>query len=224
MDFQGELNMDRKRIVCFGDSNTWGYDPVTNKRYSDAIRWPMVMQSLLGDGYQVIEEGQNGRTIANSDPWEWGIKCGLDYVLPMLESHAPFDLLIIMLGSNDLKRKFHLPAPDVAGSLQNMLMKVRGFSTYMLGSPDLKILVVSPPAFGSDLEKSPLAAFFDFEDASRQIKELPKWYALVAKQFQCEFFNATELVAGGDVDQLHLSPDSHRRLAEALADKIRKIL
>ena len=95
---------NKKRIVCFGDSNTWGYDPVTRLRYDADTRWPMRMQKILGDGYQVIEEGQNGRTIACEDPWEWGTKKGMDYVLPMVESQNPFDLLIIMLGSNDLKR------------------------------------------------------------------------------------------------------------------------
>ena len=69
--------MRKKRIVCFGDSNTWGYDPVNHTRYDESTRWTMVLQSLLGEEYQLIEEGQNGRTIANPDPWEWGTKCGL---------------------------------------------------------------------------------------------------------------------------------------------------
>ena len=102
--------MEKKRIICFGDSNTWGYNPVTGGRYDENTRWPMRMQQILGDEYQIIEEGQNGRTISCEDPWEWGNKKGMDYVLPMVESHVPFDMLIIMLGSNELKKKFHLPA------------------------------------------------------------------------------------------------------------------
>lgn len=216
--------MDKKRIVCFGDSNTWGYDPVNHTRYDESTRWTMVLQRLLGEEYQIIEEGQNGRTIANADPWEWGTKCGMDYVLPMIESHNPFDLLVIMLGSNDLKKKFHLPAADIAGSLQNMLMKVKGYAAYQLGCPDLKILVVAPPALGSNLEQSPFATFFDSSEAPRQAMELARWYALVAEQFHCGFLNATELVSGGEADQLHLSPESHRKLAEALRDKIKTIM
>ena len=76
----------KKRIICFGDSNTWGFDPGTGERYPEDIRWPCVLDSLLGDGYQILEEGQNGRTIANEDPWEWGTKCGMDYILPMCEA------------------------------------------------------------------------------------------------------------------------------------------
>lgn len=216
--------MRKKRIVCFGDSNTWGYDPITHTRYDESVRWPMVLQALLGDAYQIMEEGQNGRTIANPDPWEWGTKCGMDYVLPMVETHNPFDLLIIMLGSNDLKRKFSLPAADIAGSLQNMLMKVRGYAAYQLGCPDLKILIVSPPALGSELQRSPFAPFFDCAYATAQAQELARWYALVAEQFHCAFFNATALVSGSEADQLHLSPESHRKLAEALRDEVLKIL
>ena len=197
--------MSKKRIVCFGDSNTWGYDPVNHTRYDEETRWTMVLQSLLGEEYQMIEEGQ-------------------DYALPMIETHNPFDLLIIMLGSNDLKKKFALPAPDIAGSLQNMLMKIKGYATYQLGCPDLKILVVSPPALGEDLGHSGFAPFFDCEDAVKQSKELARWYELVAQQFGCEFLNATELVCGSEVDQLHLSPENHRKLARAMMEKIEEIL
>ena len=134
----------KKRIVCFGDSNTWGYDPVSGKRFDEDTRWTGRLQKLLGEDYCVIEEGQNGRTIASPDPWEWGTKCGMDYVLPMLESQMPVDVLVIMLGGNDLKRKFHLPAPDVAGSLQNMLLRVRSHLRVYLNSPQTRILVVAP--------------------------------------------------------------------------------
>ena len=68
--------MAKKRIVCFGDSNTWGYNPKTGERYDENTRWPMRMQQILGDAYQVIEEGQNGRTISCEDPWEWATKRG----------------------------------------------------------------------------------------------------------------------------------------------------
>ena len=99
--------MAKKRVLCFGDSLTWGYDPVNRIRFDEDNRWPRVMGKILGDEYEIIEEGQNGRTIANDDPWEGGTKCGMDYVLPMLETKRP-DLLIIMLGTNDLKIKFNL--------------------------------------------------------------------------------------------------------------------
>ena len=205
----------RKRIICFGDSNTWGYNPLTGSRYDEDTRWPMVLQKLLGDEYQVIEEGQNGRTIANSDPWEWGCKCGMDYIIPMVESHKPFDMLIIMLGSNDLKAKFHLPAGDIAGSLQNMLMKTRSFLKYQCGI-DPEILIVSPPY----LATSPFAPFFDADTAIGNSKQLAYWYELVAKQFDCGFLDAAAVCTAGENDSLHLMEDGHKKLAEGIYRKI----
>jgi len=205
----------KKRIICFGDSNTWGYDPLTGERYDENTRWPMVLQKMLGDGYQIIEEGQNGRTIANADPWEWGNKCGMDYIVPMVESHYPFDILIIMLGSNDLKAKFNLPAGDIAGSLQNMLMKTKSFLQYKCKA-EPEIIVVSPPHLGDKFDSSVFASFFDGQKAVKNSRELAYWYELVAKQFGCRFFDAADVCKAGDADSLHLMEEGHKDLAKGL--------
>ena len=216
--------MDNKfKIVCFGDSNTYGYNPQNGGRFDESTRWPARLQTLLGEDFVVFEEGQNGRTIANEDPWEGGTKCGMDYVLPMLETKRP-DLLIIMLGSNDLKIKFNLPAPDIAGSLQTMLMKIRGYCEHFLGCPDMKILIISPPALSEPFEESYFAAFFDQNNVVDKSKDLAKWYELVAGQFGCEFLNATEQISAGAADHLHLDPEGHKRMAEIVSDKIKQIL
>ncbi len=214
----------KRTIICFGDSNTWGYDPADGSRFDESTRWPMVMQNILGDDYKVIEEGQNGRTIACEDPWEWGTKRGLDYVIPMIESHKPFDMLIIMLGSNDLKRKFGLPAPDIAGSLQNMLLNIRAHLEYHLGmkKEDVRILLVAPPYLKDGVTESVFADFFDGEYSVRQSKELAKWYKLVADQFGCEFFDAATVAEAGDTDCLHLLKEGHAALGEAVAKIVKE--
>lgn len=216
--------MDERRIVCFGDSNTWGYNPESGSRYSDDIRWTKLLEKKLGGDYRIIEEGQNGRTIASPDPWEWGTKCGMDQILPILESHMPMEALVIMLGSNDLKSKFGLPAPDIAGSLQNMLKSVRGHLRYYLNNPDLKILIIAPPALGDNFASSPFAEFFDADSVVQKSKDISKWFELVAGQFGCEFLNATSQVTAGDVDSLHLSPEGHAKLAELVYQKINSML
>lgn len=208
-----------KKIVCFGDSNTYGYDPSTGGRFDENTRWPKVLQKLLGDGYEIFEEGQNGRTIANEDPWEGGTKCGMDYVLPMLETKRP-DLLIIMLGSNDLKKKFNLPAADIAGSLQTMLMKIRGYCDNFINCRETKILVVSPPALSEPFSESYFAIFFDENDVVARSKELAKWYEMVADQYGCEFLNATASVSAGSVDHLHLDPKGHEAMAHLVREAI----
>ncbi len=211
-----------KKIVCFGDSNTYGYDPSTGGRYDEATRWPKLLAAKLGSGFEVFEEGQNGRTIANTDPWEGGTKCGMDYVLPMLETKRP-DLLVIMLGSNDLKKKFSLPAADIAGSLQMMLMKIKAYCEHFLACPEMKILIIAPPALSEPFYESRFATFFDENDAEKKSIELAQWYELVAGQFGCEFLNITESVSAGSVDHLHLDPEGHGKMAELVYGKIREI-
>ena len=105
--------MSEKTVLCYGDSNTWGYDPATQKRYPRNVRWAGVLRRALGNGYLVIEEGLNGRTTVWDDPIE-GYKNGKEYLVPCLETHKPIDLVIIMLGTNDLKARFHVPACDIA--------------------------------------------------------------------------------------------------------------
>ena len=212
-----------KKIICFGDSNTYGYNPKNGGRYDENTRWPKLMAKALGGDFEVFEEGQNGRTIANEDPWEGGTKCGMDYVLPMIETKKPVDLLVIMLGSNDLKKKFNLPAADIAGSLMTMLMKIKGYCEYFIACKDMKILIVSPPALSEPLSESYFATFFDENEAVAKSKELAKWYKLVADQFGCEFLNATEKISAGNVDHLHLSPEGHAEMARLVGDKIKEI-
>ncbi len=212
-----------KKIVCFGDSNTYGYNPETGGRYGEDIRWPRVLQKLLGDEYEIIEEGQNGRTIANDDPWEGGTKCGMDYVLPMLETKRP-DLLAIMLGSNDLKSKFNLPAPDIAGSLITMIMKIKGYCEHYIGCPDMKILIIAPPALSEPFSESYFATFFDEESVVGKSIELAKWYELVAREHGCYFLNATKEVSAGSVDHLHLDPKGHEKMAQLVRDCVTQIL
>ena len=98
-----------KTILCYGDSNTWGYNPSMGGRYARDERWPGVLRKELGEGYLVIEEGLNGRTTVWDDPIE-GYKNGKTYLVPCLETHKPLDLVIILLGTNDLKMRFSVSA------------------------------------------------------------------------------------------------------------------
>ena len=98
-------NMTRRRVLCFGDSNTYGYDPARDGRYGDDERYPMVLQDLLGDGWSVVEEGLPGRTAVFDDPITEGMN-GLRVITPILMSHAPLDTVTIMLGTNDSKERF----------------------------------------------------------------------------------------------------------------------
>ena len=132
-----------KTILCYGDSNTWGYEPATKERYSRAERWTGILQRELGAGYYVVEEGLNGRTTVWDDPIE-GYKNGKEQLIPCLTSHKPIDLVTIMLGTNDLKRRFSLGAYDIAegaGVLVNIVQK--SDCGPQEGAP--KVLLMAPP-------------------------------------------------------------------------------
>ena len=210
-----------KRILCFGDSLTWGYDPETRTRFPKDSRWPGVLQSLLGDGYEIIEEGQSGRTIATDDPAE-GEKNGLKYVLPCLESHTPFDLMIIMLGSNDLKRKFSYSSMDIAGEMQIFLEKVTSY-LYFRTDRSAKVLLVAPPHIGEGIKDSWLGDAFGYENAHKVSTELANWYEQLALMYHTEFLDAAGYVQVSPVDSCHMDADNQRKLGQVLADFVRQL-
>lgn len=209
----------KKRILCFGDSLTWGADPEKRVRFPEDSRWPMVLQDMLGSEYTVIEEGQNGRTIATDDPAE-GEKNGLKYIEPCLESHIPLDLFIVMLGSNDCKRKFSYSALDIMGEMQIFLEKVIAFN-YFRCNNHIKILLVSPPHLTEAVKDSWLGESFDYDMASRVSAQLAQRYKELAKGLGCSFMDAAEFVRASDADGCHMDGENQRMLGRAVADFIK---
>ena len=131
----------KKRILCFGDSNTWGYDPGTAERFPEDVRWTSLLQSLLGPEYAVLEEGQNGRTTVFADPVE-GSKSGMAYLEPCLETANPLQAVVIMLGTNDAKDRFGCNAYQISQSVKRLgeIVLRRDYAPYQ--KPEL--LIVSP--------------------------------------------------------------------------------
>ena len=211
----------KKRILCFGDSLTWGFDPDERVRFPEESRWPMVMQKILGDDYVVIEEGQNGRTIATEDPAE-GEKNGLTYIVPCLESHSPLDLVIILLGTNDTKRKFAYSAMDIAGEMQIFLEKVLSYDHFHC-SDRFQVLLVSPPYISDDIKQSWLGDSFGYENSSRLTKELADWYRQLAANYHIEFLDAKDYVTASAADGCHLDAENQRKLGRAVADCVQKL-
>lgn len=210
--------MEKKRILCFGDSLTWGYDPETHVRFPEENRWTMVLQNILGDAYTVIEEGQNGRTIATDDPSE-GEKNGLKYIGPCLESQRPLDLVIIMLGSNDFKRKFAYSSMDIAGEMQIFLEKVITYNHFRCRD-EFQILLVSPPHVGESIRTSWLGDCFGYENARKLSLEMSAWYQKLADMYHCRFLDAAEYVTASEIDGCHLDAENQRKFGKVIADYI----
>ena len=207
-----------KTILCYGDSNTYGYIPETRMRYPRDIRYPGKLQLLLGDDHEVIEEGCNGRTTTHDDPVD-GWKNGLDYLRPCLHSHRPIDIVILMLGSNDLKDTFHLSAREIADGAGVLIDVINDFLQEKQGYVP-KIVLVSPPEIGENISTSPFYGAF-YEDAIERSRQFPGEYKRVADDKGCIFFDAAKHISPSDYDSLHLTPDAHGLLAEKLCEVVK---
>ena len=210
--------MKKYRILCFGDSLIWGYVPFKRIRIDDDKRWTGALQNLLGEDYKVIEEGQNGRTIATDDPAE-GEKNGLNYIIPCIESQSPLDLMILMLGGNDLKRKFSYCAMDIAGEMQIFLEKVQAYNRFRMNE-HMKILLIAPPVMVRDAADSWLADCFHFENAAKVSSELPSWYKQLADMYDCYFMDASLYAEVSKADGVHFDEENHGKLAKAIYEKL----
>lgn len=206
-----------KRILCYGDSNTWGYSPATGERLPETVRWPGVLQEKVGEGCKVIEEALNGRTTVHDDPIQEH-RNGRVYLRPCLESHAPLDLVVIALGVNDLKARFGLSASDIADGIGVLafITKTSGAGPCG-GAPE--VLVVVPPPVGELTDAVEM-----FRGAEEKSHKLSNQYRRVAEQRGCELLDAGELVVSSDQDGIHLEPEEHRKLGEAICARAKQIL
>lgn len=206
-----------RTILCYGDSNTWGYAPATAERYSQDERWTGVLRQELGASYLIIEEGLNGRTTVWDDPIE-GYKNGKEYLIPCLESHKPLDLVIIMLGTNDLKMRFSLPAYDIANGAGVLVDVVQKSAAGPDEGPP-KVLLIAPPPVAKLTEFAEM-----FEGAGPKSRKFSEHYRRVAEEYGCELLDASEVIVSSDIDGIHFEPGEHRKLGQAVADAVRRIL
>lgn len=213
----------KKRIVCFGDSNTWGYIPVTSLRYDENTRWPALLQSKLGyEDYTVVEEGLTGRTTVFDDPFDPELN-GLKTMPAILRTAAPIDLLIFMLGTNDFQS--HIPAGNpisTARAVQYMLELARTLPLDREGEK-MKILLISPIEISED------RLTFKDNDVTDQTsiensRQLGKHMRIVAQQLGVEFIDAAQYVKPGKVDGVHLDGAGHAKMAELVYAKVREML
>ena len=203
-----------KSVVCFGDSNTYGYDPVTGDRFPETVRWTCLLQGLLGDGFKVIEEGLNGRTTVFEDPNDdW--KKGVDYIKGILCTHRPVDYLVIMLGSNDMKNIFKATPDAIASGLNEIVQKAEKVMDLKQGYVP-KILIVSPPEISADILTGPFSGSFN-EAAIDKSRHLAEYYKKVADKHGCMFLDAKLHIKPSKEDGLHLDAEGHKGLAEAIA-------
>jgi lysophospholipase L1-like esterase len=209
-----------KRILCFGDSNTWGYIPGTDgERYGPEERWPGVAAAAGGPGFQWIEEGQNGRTTMWDDPAERICKNGLRHLPVLLETHKPLDLVILMLGTNDLKNHLGRRAGDIAQGMMTLAERVMEDGVGPGGAPPA-VLVVAPVPLATEPCPFPLK----FDGARERSLALAEGYRKVAAWLGVSFLDAGAHAICPSPDSIHLDAAGHRALGTAMAAAVRDLI
>lgn len=207
-----------KTILCFGDSNTHGYNPNDGTRWPYSVRWTGILQRELGNDFHIIEEGLGGRTSVFDDPLEPGRK-GIRDIPMLIETHKPLDLVIIMLGTNDTKNWFSASPVAIAAGCGKV---IEAFQDFRYGeSKKPEILLVSPIHIGPETEKSGCAGF-DISSHEKTLQLAPL-YKAEAEKHGVSFFDAATVAEPG-IDNVHLDIGGHRKLAITLSKIIKTIL
>lgn len=205
-------------ILCFGDSNTWGCPPIEGldppERIAFDKRWPNVMAARLGNA-RVVEEGLSGRTTVFDDPIEGLHKNGARTLIAIIESHAPMDLIVLMLGTNDLKDQYSNSAFNSARGMLTLIQMIKGHYALIDNGPE--ILVVTPVKITEDAEPAM------WGEGHRKSADHAYYLQQVAERTGCFHYDANRVVRAGS-DGVHLDEASHALLGAAVAKEVEAIL
>lgn len=209
-----------KTILCYGDSLTWGYCAEGPSRHAHEDRWPSVLQRALGDAALVIAEGLNGRTTAFDDHLGSADRNGARLLPSILSTHAPLDLVILLLGANDMKPWIAGRAIAAKQGMQRLIDIVRGHA-YPLGAAVPEILLVAPPPL-CETGDPDFAAMF--EGGVEQSRMLGSLYADLADLTGCGFFDAGSVARTTPLDGVHLDAPNTRSVGRGFEPIVRMML
>ena len=220
-------------VLVFGDSNTWGYDPTSEvrdgcgpRRIPHDRRWPTLLQSKLGEGFRVVEEGLNGRTTLLQDPSspaDGAYSCdGRRDLVTALHSHKPLCAVVLALGTNDLKARFNLSPADVAYNLRILVKEVRRGPEMAPGSRDTPpVLLVGLPA----LSTTPISAKWGFvEGTAQRAARANALIRAMADELEAGFADVAREVAPSSADGIHYAVDAQPSIAAAVCGALVPIL
>lgn len=210
---------DLPTVVCFGDSNTWGASGSSDERFARDVRWPGVVARELAGRAHVVEEGLPGRTTTWDDPFSGG-RNGATYLEPCLESHAPVAVLVILLGTNDLKAIHRVGPAEIASGVASLVDRARRSGTGPGHGPPA-VLLVAPVPLGLPTLAAELWGFGAAREASWRLAPL---YREAAGQSGAAFLDAATLVEVDPSDGVHLDAEAHATLGQAVAAAVALLL
>jgi len=199
-----------KKILCFGDSNTYGYIPQTGQRYSKNERWCGILQTLLGDNWEIIEEGCNNRTAFKNNPMG---KIYTGYkILPKLLTND-LSYIILSIGINDLQTQYKTTIEEFEQGLKNLINIIKETC------PSGQIILLAPPKINESILQGFFSTLFN-KSAIEKSTQLPQIYEKIALETECGFINLDTIIKTSKKDGLHLEPADHKIIAETVLNCI----
>lgn len=203
-----------KKVLCYGDSNTFGFIPQTCGRYDKSERWSGILSELL-PSHEIIEEGMNNRTGFFRNPE--GLKqSGGDYLSIYLQNHKDIDICILSLGTNDAQIFYNLDEQTIQKGLEKLINTIRETNLRT------EVIIIPPVKITSNILNSGFAMLFDEKSIEKNHKSL-NVFKTFASEYDCNFFDINEIVTPSQTDGLHYTKESHRIIAQHLADYIKRI-
>lgn len=224
--YDNDMNIQSsaKTILCFGDSNTHGQMSESKDRWNKDVRWTAQLQRKLGDGYAIIEEGLNSRTTDLDYAAKPG-RNGKEYLRPCLETHNPLDMVIIMLGTNDLKTDFNRSVEEIADAIRGLIHDIKTYARSPEGELLPQNIYLVSPILVDETKDQFTSLYSDHYDSisAEKSRQLAKAYYEVAQQEHVTFMDAAAIAQPG-VDGIHFSKESHDRFSSELASLIQEHL
>lgn len=199
-----------RTILAVGDSLTWGADPVTKHRHPPASRWPNALAARLGEGVSVVTDALCGRTTSFDDYAVIEERNTARSLPTLLGSHQPLSLVILMLGTNDLKSHICGLASGAQAGMRRLVQLVRTHP-YIEGRTPEVMIVAPPPRI-----KTPMRPEIT-DEAIAQSQLLASLYRDVAQAGDTWFFDAGSVCAASHADGVHLDAVQTERLGTELA-------
>lgn len=203
-----------KKVLCFGDSNAFGFNPKDGSRFDEFSRWSGILKNFSKGKFEIIEEGQNNRTAFSKNPM------GKSYtgykILPEFLKEK-FDVVILALGVNDLQSQYGATFLDFELGISNLIEIIKN------NLPNAKIILVAPANITQDILKSPIFSKLFDESSIEKSKKLPEIYLEISKKYNCEFIDLNKVAKPSSFDGLHFEPSEHKKIAEEIFKQLNKI-
>lgn len=197
-----------KKIICYGDSNTFGFNPKDSSRFDENTRWTAILQKNLGMEYKVTNEGMCDRTgfVNNPKGTEYSAQKHFPEMLSKINS---IDILILAIGTNDLQFQYDISVGAIEKGLENLIK---------LAQPKAKYIIIIPPVV---LSEKILEGFFNFQFDKTSIvksKKIGKIYRQITNAYHCNYFDINKFTKPSDLDSLHYDKKSHKIIADKLTE------